>query len=358
MGSDAAPKIVLDTEQGRALGRLGELLDRRGRPVKGRRGIYLHGRPGRGKTMVMDRFYGGVESDRKRRFHFHQFFVRLHEAAHATGSVDAAIAALLGDARLVCFDEFHVHDIGDAMLIARMLEVLFARRVTLVVTSNYPPEQLLPNPLFHDRFLPTIARITANLAVVSVDGPVDYRSRADRTITRGEGFAAGSYLIDSAELPRNTAPRPVAHPARVANSEKLSAGSVSVQIGTRRLTALSVDDTTLTIQFAALCGTSTAAADYVELSQRFRRWIICDVPPLREVPPDWAMRFVTVVDVLYDADRELTVRARVPLADLVDGGRGVPDIARLASRLCELSQLVPSSIGELCNKSATCTAPC
>ncbi|QBS42630.1 cell division protein ZapE [Nocardia sp. CS682] len=341
MDSDAASKVVLDAEQVRAVGRLGELVDRRGRPVKGRRGVYLWGRPGRGKTMVMDRFFAGVGSDRKRRFHFHQFFVRLHEAAHATGSIDAAVAALLGDARLVCFDEFHVHDIGDAMLIARMLDALFARRVTLVVTSNYPPEQLLPNPLFHDRFLPTIARIAANLAVVSVDGPVDYRTRADRTITRSTGFAAGAYRIVSTELPHDTPPLPVEHPS----SEKLTADSVSVQIGTRRLTALSADDTTLTIEFAALCGTSTAAADYVELSRRFRRWIICDVPPLRDVPPDWAMRFVNVVDVLYDADRELTVRARVPLADLVDGVRGVLDIARLASRLCELSQLVPSRIG-------------
>ncbi|WP_234390692.1 cell division protein ZapE [Nocardia suismassiliense] len=289
--------------------------------------------------MVMDRFFAGVGSDRKRRFHFHQFFVRLHEAAHTTGSIDAAVAALLGDARLVCFDEFHVHDIGDAMLIARMLDVLFARRVTLVVTSNYPPEQLLPNPLFHDRFLPTIARITAGLEVVSVDGRVDYRTRAGRTITRSTGFAAGAFVF--AELPHDTPPLPVDHPS----NGKLTADSVSVQIGTRRLTALSADDTTLAIEFAALCGTSTAAADYVELCQRFRRWIICDVPPLGDVPPDWAMRFVNVVDVLYDADRELTVHARVPLADLVDGVRGVPDIARLASRLCELSQLVPSRIG-------------
>ncbi|MFF3227834.1 cell division protein ZapE [Nocardia suismassiliense] len=341
MESGAVSKVVLDAEQVRAMGRLGELVDRRGRPVKGRRGVYLWGRPGRGKTMVMDRFFAGVGSDRKRRFHFHQFFVRLHEAAHATGSIDAAVAALLGDARLVCFDEFHVHDIGDAMLIARMLDALFARRVTLVVTSNYPPEQLLPNPLFHDSFLPTIARIAADLEVVSVDGPVDYRTRADRTITRSAGFAAGAYRIVSAELPHDTPPLPVEHP----NGEELTADSVSVQIGTRRLTALSADDTTLTIEFAALCGTSTAAADYVELSQRFGRWIICDVPPLHDVPPDWAMRFVNVVDVLYDADRELTVHARVPLVDLVDGVRGVPDIARLASRLCELSQLVPSRIG-------------
>ncbi|WP_433661381.1 cell division protein ZapE [Nocardia sp. CA-128927] len=330
----AASGVVLDVDQVRAVARLGELIDRRGRPIKRHRGIYLYGRPGRGKTMVMDRFFAEVASDRKRRYHFHQFFVRLHAAVHASGSIDKAVAALLGDARLVCFDEFHVHDIGDAMLIARMLDALFARRVTLVVTSNYPPEELLPNPLFHERFLPTIARITANLDVVSVDGPLDYRTRAGRSRTRRTGFAAGRYRIDPATRSDHAQTR-----------DAVSPDAIWVQIGTRRLRARSTTDTALTIEFASLCGTPTAPADYVELAQRFQQWTICDAPPLREVPPDWATRFVNVVDVLYDADRELTVRARVPLADLVDGVRNVPDIARLNSRLCELSQLEPSPIG-------------
>ncbi|MFB8279867.1 cell division protein ZapE [Nocardia colli] len=325
-------EIQLDVDQVRAVARLGELVDRRGRPVRRHRGVYLYGGPGRGKTMVMDRFFAGVASDRKRRFHFHQFFVRLHAAAHASGSIDKAVAALLGDARLVCFDEFHVHDIGDAMLIARMLDALFKRQVTLVVTSNYAPAELLPNPLFHEHFLPTIARITANLDVISLDGPVDYRTRADRSPDSRTGFAAGRYLVD-----------PTDRPATLRG--ETNPDSVQIQIGPRRLRARSATATALTIEFAALCGTPTAAADYVEMSQRFPQWTITGIPPLREVPPDWAMRFVNVVDVLYDADRELTVRARVPLADLVDGVRGVPDIARLASRLCELSQFTPAPVG-------------
>lgn len=330
-----AGEVLMDTDQVRVAERLRGLLDRRGRPIRRHRGIYLHGRPGRGKTMVMDRFFAGVASDSKRRFHFHQFFVRLHAAAHASGSIDTAVAALLGDARLVCFDEFHVHDIGDAMLIARMLDVLFARRITLVVTSNYPPEQLLPNPLFHDRFLPTIAGIGANLDVVSLDGPLDYRTRADhRTRTRRTGFAAGSYHVESAD-------------ERIPNGmgSRDNGAAVPVRIGARQLRARSIEGDAFTIEFAALCGAPTSAADYVELAQRFPRWTIADVPPLSEVPADWAMRFVNLVDVLYDADRELTVLARVPLAELVDGVHGVPDISRLASRLCELSQFVPTRVG-------------
>ncbi|MGX1775565.1 cell division protein ZapE [Nocardia brasiliensis] len=325
MSAIEAGAVVLDADQARAAQRLAELVDRRGRPVRQHRGIYLHGRPGRGKTMVMDRFFAGVTSERKRRFHFHQFFAQLHAAAHASGSIDRAVAALLGDARLVCFDEFHVHDIGDAMLIARMLDALFARHVVLVVTSNYPPAQLLPNPLFHDRFLPTIARITAHLDVVSLDGPLDYRTRG--SAGGRSGFAAGRYLVESAA----TRPAPVA--------------SVAVPIGERTIVARKADGDYLEIEFAALCGTPTAAADYVALAQRFRRWTIVDVPRLAEVPPDWAMRFVNVVDVLYDADRELGIASRVPLPELVDGVHDIPDISRLASRLCELSQLVASPVG-------------
>ncbi|MFE9326355.1 cell division protein ZapE [Nocardia sp. NPDC052278] len=310
--------ITLDADQLRARVCLLELLDRHGRPMKRHRGIYLHGRPGRGKTMLMDDFFAGIASNHKRRFHFHNFFAQLHTAAHESGSIDKAIDSLLGQAELVCFDEFHVHDIGDAMLIARMLDALFARRIVLVVTSNYPPEQLLPNPLFHDRFLPTIARIRAYLDVVSVDGPLDYRTRAAHS---GTGFASGCYRIDD---------------ARDADTTEV------VVSGAREIHADAIDGSAITFDFAALCGTATAASDYVELAHRFRRWTLRNVPPLREVPPGWAMRFANLVDVLYDADLELTLVARTALSDLVADVPAVPDLARTASRLSELRQ--PESV--------------
>ncbi|MET8875318.1 cell division protein ZapE [Nocardia sp. NPDC004604] len=320
--------ITLDADQLRARARLLELLDRRGHPLKRHRGAYLHGRPGRGKTMLMDDFFVSVSSNRKRRFHFHSFFAELHTAAHESGSIDKAIDTLLGNAELVCFDEFHVHDIGDAMLIARMLDALFARRIVLVVTSNYPPEQLLPNPLFHDRFLPTIARIVGHLDVVSVDGPLDYRRRGGADTA----FAGGRYLVCDADSPAV----PVVREA---------ASGVDIPVGTRMIRARAVEDAALVIDFTALCGTATAAADYVELARRFQRWTLRDVPPLREVPPDWAMRFVNLIDVLYDADRELTLAARAPLSDLVADVPGVPDITRTESRLGELHQPESVAIG-------------
>ncbi|MEV6429938.1 cell division protein ZapE [Nocardia sp. NPDC051463] len=319
--------IELDADQLRAAAELAELLDRRGRPVKRHHGIYLHGRPGRGKTMLMDRFFASITSNRKRRFHFHTFFAQLHTALSASGSIDRAIDTLLDDAELVCFDEFHVHDIGDAMLIARTLDALFARRIVLVVTSNYPPQDLLPNPLFHDRFLPTIARITANLDVLSVDGPLDYRTHAAHS-GAPTGFLAGRYQLH---------PTPSARPLE-------QAGGVEVTIGDRHVLARAVEGAAIAFDFAALCGTATSSTDYVQLAQRFSAWTLCEVPRLRDVPTDWAMRLVNLVDVLYDADLPLTLSAQVPLADLV-ADVDLPDIARTASRLGELTHSNPALIG-------------
>ncbi|TQM29117.1 cell division protein ZapE [Nocardia bhagyanarayanae] len=343
--------IELDQDQRAAADRLARLVDRRGRPVKGARGVYLHGRPGRGKTMLMDRFLATVDAERAKRYHFHWFFAELHRAAHETGSIDTAIERLLGAARLVCFDEFHVHDIGDAMLVARMLEALFARRISFVLTSNYPPERLLPNPLFHDRFVPTIARIVEHSDVVSVDGPTDYRTLRKRDAARG--FAAGRYLIGCvpSESEAETLAEPALRRASAADPMTVPVGTarvvaaLTIPIGDRTLRARAVEGDAITLDFTALCGTPTSAADYVDLARRFRRWTIRDVPRLREVPPDWAMRLVNLVDVLYDADLELTFCAAAPLPELVDGVVGVPDISRTASRLCEISQAVSAAAG-------------
>ncbi|MGW5455654.1 cell division protein ZapE [Nocardia sp. NPDC003979] len=306
--------VVLDSGQTAAARRLGELLDRNGRVRKRARGVYLHGRPGRGKTMVMDRFFASADPIRERRFHFHNFFAALHTAVHELGSIENAIERLLGDADLVCFDEFHVHDIGDAMLVARLLDTLFAERRTLVVTSNYPPAGLLPNPLFHDRFVPTIERILANLEVVTLDGPLDYRTLGTRA---DHGFCAGRYVV---------------------STERTAGPGVVLDLADgRTVRAESVDGDAVTFAFEHLCGTATSAADYLRLTTRFRRWTLVAVPPLRTVPPDWAMRLVNLVDILYDADLPCTIYAAEPVTELTTGAPLVPDLARTTSRLGELS---------------------
>lgn len=322
---DGVPTRRRRAEPGNAHGRLFGI-QLRGRRAEGgdgrtaRSGIYLHGRPGRGKTMVMDRFFAAIDTNRKRRFHFHAFFVALHAATHTLGSIERAIDELLGDADLVCFDEFHVTDIGDAMLIARLLDALFADRRTLVVTSNYRPEDLLPNPLFHDHFLPSIEQILANLDVVTLDGPLDYRTR---TTHRHSGFLAGRYVLTAgagSALPRAGVERP----------------AVDVPLGNGRSIRAHTADDTITIDFHDICAAPTSAADYLQLTERYHHWTLRDVPPLREVSPDWSMRLVNLVDVLYDADLPFTVHALEPPHALTAGVPAIPDLARTASRLGEL----------------------
>ncbi|WP_040803010.1 cell division protein ZapE [Nocardia concava] len=315
-----APEIVLDSDQQRAAERLDAIASRLGKRwqfrnrAKAARGLYLWGGPGRGKTMLMNRFFAAVPSNRKRRYHFHEFFARLNAGIHEYGAIDASAAALLGDAELICFDEFHVHDSGDARLVSRLLDLLFARHITLVVTSNYPPERLLPNPYMHAMFVPTIERILEHLDVVSVNGPRDYRTLSERHT----GFAAGHYVVGQCEV----------------------SGTVELPVAHRMLHARALENGELTVDFAELCGIPVSAADFLELTREIRTWVVCEVPPLGTVPPDWAMRFVNLVDVLYDADLELSIFAEVPLAELGGEIALVPDLYRTLSRLGELAEPV------------------
>ncbi|MER6990905.1 cell division protein ZapE [Saccharopolyspora hirsuta] len=308
----------LDAEQQRVADKLAELgaaLPKRSRRPSG---VYLHGAVGRGKSFLMNAFFAGAPVPGKLRVHFHDFFNQLHRtiAQHrsSANAVDAAFAELLGGLQLLCFDEFHVHDPGDARLVIKLLQAVHARRIALVATSNYRPADLLPNPLFHELFRPAIEFIEAHWDVVELpDGP-DYRRTGRRS---GSGFASGTW---------STSP-----PAGF--ESPTTAERTALPVNGRTLRASAVRDGLVWFDFEDLCATATSAQDYLAVAERFSTWVITGVPQLTDRDAETQQRFANVVDVLCDKDATLHVVAEHDIARTLTEGR---DTDRTASRLALL----------------------
>lgn len=286
-------------------------------------GVYLWGPPGRGKTWLLDTYFDALPTDRKVRLHFHEFFRELHSSlVRSRYHLAAGLDALLGPTDVICFDEFHVHDVGDARFLERLLPALLARGTTIVATSNYPPDGLLPNPLFHHTFVPTIMLMKRAMTVVSVDGATDYRSTR-----RGSevGFGSGAWVVPG--TPEQVRSLGLTRPGPREHRTLEPAG--------HPVNALRADSECLWFGFDDLCRTGTAPADYIELAGRHRSWVVSDVPDLAHVEPDAVQRFVNLVDVLYDRDIEVIFLARTDL-ELLSVENGPTDAARLVSRLRQL----------------------
>lgn len=325
--------FVLDPAQRAASERLGALAAELGPHLRRRRsavrGVYLWGPPGRGKSWITDTWYGALPAGTAYRVHFHDFFRRLQDAVFAhrgeAGAIDTAMSELVGRAAVVCFDEFHVHDPGDAMLVTRLLRELFDRRTTLVATSNYPPDGLLPNPLHHHLFEPAIRLVEDRLDIVEVAGPHDYR-----TLRQGPpphtGFRAGAVVTPAAagwpDAYGLTAPHP---------------GSATLlPVNRRTITARAAHDGTLWIDYHQLCETTTSTADYVVLAERFDTWVVDAVPAWHDRTADGRQRLGSVVDIAYDRDIRLFL-AGADHPGRAPAGAAVPaDHFRTASRLAQL----------------------
>jgi len=292
----------LDDAQLDAITKLDELAGRR-------RGVYLHGPVGRGKSFLADALFD-VLPEPKKRVHFHAFFQELHrrisERLHERGAVARAVKELIGPAKVLAFDELHVHDVGDAMLMTRLLEALQARRVMIIATSNYPPDGLLPNPLYHDHFLPGIALIKELMDAVELNGATDYRYLHAEPRSR---FETGEII---------TGTTPPMTP-------------VQLDVNGRTITALGTDNTKVWFDFGDLCEKPTSTQDYLVLADEFDDWVIADVPKLETRDREAQQRFANVVDVLVDKDVRLTLVSDHPLDDII-GGHPL-DLARTASRL-------------------------
>lgn len=292
------------------------------------RSLYLYGPVGRGKSWLLDGFFQAVPITAKQRLHFHDFFARLHQGMHRHRALDDALGAtldeLLGGCRVLCFDEFHVHDIGDAMLLTRLFNALFSRGVWLLVTSNYAPAGLLPNPLYHERFLPVIHLINSSMEVIEVGGDTDFRSLpANREHQR---FTRGCYAWPGTAAQRQALRVPHPQP-------------VMLEVNKRPLRALASDGRRVLFAFADLCENATAVIDYLVLAERYDEWIIDGLDDLTECSLAAQQRLVNLVDVLYDQDREVVVLGKRPLEQSLDGP--LADLMRTRSRLGQLRQLGP-----------------
>ena len=288
------------------------------------RGVYLWGAVGRGKSFLMDAFYLCVPLVRKRRVHFHHFMREIHrELEHLKGTQDPIAAAAERSARryrLVCFDEFHVSDIADAMILGRYLEQAMARGVQFVMTSNYHPDQLYPNGLQRERFLPAIAFLKSRLDVIEVDNGTDYRRlKMEKLKVYHVGPGAEPELerifaalkdVEEEKHPLDVEGRRIAYRRR--------AGGL------------------VWFDFAVLCGGPRSYADYVDLAKRFHTVLLSGVPRMSARQSDAARRFTWLVDVLYDDRVNLVVGAEAPPEALFTEGAHSAEFQRSVSRLHEM----------------------
>ncbi|MGE7956060.1 cell division protein ZapE [Pseudomonas sp. NPDC089530] len=292
------------------------------------RSLYLYGAVGRGKSWLLDGFFRAIPLAEKQRLHFHDFFAQLHQGMfrhrEQPDALEATLDELLSRCRVLCFDEFHVHDIGDAMLITRLFQALFQRGILLLVTSNYPPQGLLPNPLYHARFKPVIDLIGSRMLVMEVGGPHDYRSQP-RSHSQ-QLFTQGRYLWPGSEQQRRHWRLP-----------QRNAPTAPLMVGARQLQAQLCEQRTVGFAFGDLCEQPTAVMDYLELSRRFDHWVIDELPPLGDCPIAVQQRFIHLIDVLYDQDKHLTLIGEQPLRESL-GGNAI-DLARTRSRLGQLQEI-------------------
>ncbi len=290
------------------------------------RGVYLWGGVGRGKSLLMDAFFATVPIRRKTRTHFHAFMRDVHASLAAlkrqTDPLAAVAAEIARRHRLVCLDEFHVTDIADAMILGRLLAELSAGGVVLVMTSNYAPDDLWPNGLLRERFLPAIALIKEGMDVVEVDGGVDYRLRM---LEHVQSFYVPPGVAADAAMAR-------AFDAMRGGPDEASRLTVDGRAIPARRRAGSV----VWFDFRALCDGPRSQRDYLELARRFAVLFLSDIPQMGAGSPDQARRFTWLIDILYDHRVKLVASAAVAAAALYPEGPNAAEFPRTVSRLIEM----------------------
>nr|WP_300308882.1 cell division protein ZapE [Halomonas sp.] len=290
-------------------------------------GLYFWGGVGRGKTYLVDTFYEALPFPQKMRTHFHRFMQRVHnELAHCKGEknpLQLIAAKFAQETRVICFDEFFVKDITDAMILANLLEALFERGVVLVATSNIVPDDLYKDGLQRARFLPAIDLLKRHCEVVNVDSGVDYRLRA---LERAQIYHTPLDEAANRELERSF--REIAgHPG-----EK----GVALEVNHRVLHAVRLHENVVWFDFLELCDGPRSQNDYIELAREFHTVVMSSVLRMSGATDDRARRFINLVDEFYDRGVKLLMSAEVSADALYSGGTLEFEFQRTLSRLQEM----------------------
>lgn len=303
---------------------LASLAGKKPKPI---RGLYLWGGVGRGKTFMMDLFYNALPFEEKRRQHFHRFMADVHERLKSHRDVEDPLEhvaeEIAANTRVICFDEFVVTDIADAMLLGLLFKGLFARGVTLAATSNIVPDQLYAGGLQRQRFLPTIELIRQHTEVIHVDGATDYRLRAleqadvYQTPLGPEAEAKLTQFFES-----------------IAPDEGDHGGHI--ELFGRKIAYRRAADGVIWFDFPQVCDGPRSQDDYIELSRLYQTVLVSNVPKFDATLENQARRFIALVDEFYDRRVKLILSAAAPVTEIYAGERLRHDILRTQSRLQEM----------------------
>ncbi|MDO5768646.1 MAG: cell division protein ZapE [Psychrobacter sp.] len=291
------------------------------------KGLYMWGGVGRGKTWMMDMFFESLTINRKMRMHFHHFMKRVHhDLISLQGQSDPLekVADIIHkEAIVICFDEFFVSNVSDAMILGDLFTMLFNRGITLVATSNIAPDGLYKDGLHRDRFLPAIKEVERHTTVMNIDSGIDYRLR----------------VLQQAELYEYPLTKENHHWlanrfATLSNNQKISKEPIT--INGRQIKINARTETMLYCEFRHLCMEPRSAADFIEIASKFATVLIDSVPALQDDLRDPTRRFIYLVDEFYDRRVKLLVRAEQPIMELYQGEKLAFEIERTRSRLLEM----------------------
>jgi cell division protein ZapE len=322
----------LQTQAAAVLDRIADELSHNGglfRRRKAVRGAYLVGSVGRGKTMLMDLFFAAAPLAHKRRVHFDEFMDELHSAIAAFRKTDkgdpiaAVTRPIIEETRLLCVDEFQVRDITNAMLLGRLFEKLFAGSVTLVATSNTPPDELYRDGLNRQLFLPFVELLKTEVEIVPLDGPTDYRRQK---FEREEVYRFGSGPNVDAAMDKLWARLTGGVPAHAETLHSLG----------REITVPAAAMGAARFSFPALCEEPLGARDYLRLAHQYATLMVDNVPQFSRTNPSAAKRFILLIDTLYDRGLKLSASFAVPLDQLAGDSRNATEMQRTISRLVEM----------------------